>query len=26
VTLIPLALTFALAFKLPMHAREEAGH
>ncbi|MGH2894677.1 MAG: MFS transporter, partial [Solirubrobacteraceae bacterium] len=26
VTLIPLALTFALAFKLPMQAREEAGH
>ncbi len=26
VTLIPLALTFALAFKLPMRAREEAGH
>jgi hypothetical protein len=26
VTLIPLALTFAMAFKLPMQAREEAGH
>jgi len=26
VTLIPLALTFALAFKLPMQAREETGH
>ena len=26
VTLIPLALTFALAFKLPMRARDEAGH
>jgi EmrB/QacA subfamily drug resistance transporter len=26
VTLIPLALTFALAFKLPMRARAEAGH
>ncbi len=25
VTLIPLALTFALAFKLPMQAREDAG-
>ncbi len=25
-TLIPLALTFALAFKLPMRAREESAH